>query len=258
MLHKCHLPSVTSAFFILLTLAMCMPAVSNEPVPLKYSISDALTLPLANVSIVNGQVKIKENEGLLVKLGQEIAKELDLPLKILPVRRKHVVSNLLNGKTDILCYLIPGWVATAASSFNWSDTFMSAKDILISSKSNLNLSTFEDLQGLNIGLIKHYSYPVLQDMIDRKEIFPIYASTEINAFMQLFRNPDVDAIVFKDLNFDWLYSAHGGALTSHNVVKHSLVIEYIEPRCAVSRNRALDMKKINKAIARFKKKRHTY
>lgn len=240
---------------LILTFSISMVTYSKEPEALKYAIVSALTMPLANVQLVNGLHTIKEDQGVLIELGKNIAKELNMPLKFVPIASDMITSSLMNGQSDILCYLVPQWVSSAASSFKWTDPFMEAKDILISIKSDKKLSTFHDLKGLNIGLIKHYSYPVLQSMIDQKEIFPIYSTTEINSFMQLFRNPDIDAIVFKDINFDWLFNAHSGVLKNKEVVKHPLVIEYIEPKCAVSQHRKLDMKKINKVIRQFKKSR---
>lgn len=247
------MPLLNFLLVIVLSFSACMMTHAKEPDALKYAIVSALTMPLANVQLVNGQHTVNEDQGVLIELGKDIAKELKMPLAFITISSDMITSSLLNGQSDMLCYLVPQWVPSAASSFKWTDSFMQAKDILISLKNDKKLSTFHDLKGLNIGLIKHYNYPVLQDMIDQKEIFPIYSTTEINGFMQLFRNPEIDAIVFKSINFDWLFNTHNGVLKNKEVVKHPLVIEYIEPKCAVSQHRKLDMKKINKVIHQFKK-----
>ena len=236
----------------ILSLSICMAVYSKESDSLNYAIVSALTMPLANVQLVNGKRIVKEDQGILIELGQDIANELGMKLNLIPIETEMITSSLMNGQSDMLCYLVPQWVSSAASSFKWTDSFTITKDILVSLKADKKITTFHDLKGLNIGLIKHYSYPVLQDMIDQKDITPIYSTTEINSFMQLFRNPEIDAIVFKDLNFDWLFNAHSGAFKNNKVVKHPLIIEYIEPKCAVSRHRDLDMKKINKVINQFK------
>ena len=251
MYFKFCLKQLIATFFLLSTLAH---GEQSQPSVFTYSLSNSLTMPLADISLVEGQYVVDEKQGELIDLGKAISLVLGIPIKIDAIPRNEIVNNLLNGQSDIVCYLIPQWLPNAASSVNWTEAFMQTRDILISKKSDLIIDQLSDLEGQSIGLIKHYRYPLLNDMLNRQLIHPIYSTSEANSFIQLFKNPDVDAIVLKELVFDWLAQKHAGLLKNSSITKHPLVIEFVEPKCAVSRYRSLNMDKINLGIQRFKEK----
>lgn len=251
MCFQIRLPLLIATFFLLSAVSH---GEQSKPTAFTYSLSNSLTMPLTNISLVEGQYQVNEKQGTLIELGHAISAALEIPIKIDAIPRNEVVNNLLNGQSDIVCYMIPQWLPNAASSVNWTEPFMQTRDILISKKSGLLIDQLGDLEGQTIGLIKHYSYPLLNDLLAKQLIHPIYSTSEANSFIQLFKNPDVDAIVLKELVFDWLAQKHSGLLQTGNITKHPLVIEFIEPKCAVSRYKPLDMDKINLGIQSFKEK----
>ena len=251
MFFQIRLPLITALLLLLSALAH---GGKSQPAAFTYSLSNSLTMPLANISFVEGHHQVDEKQGILIDLGHTISKALGMPIKIDAIPRNKIINNLLNGQSDVVCYLIPKWLPNAASSVNWTEAFMQTRDILISKKSDLIIDQLSDLEGQSIALIKHYRYPLLNDMLSRQLIHPIYSTSEANSFIQLFKNPDVDAIVLKELVFDWLAQKHSGLLKNSSVTKHPLVIEFVEPKCAVSRYRSLELDKINLGIQRFKEK----
>ena len=219
---------------------------------LKYAVVSTHTQPLADITFLNGQYHIDQNSGFLVQLGVEISRVLGMELNLTTLPRQAVDNALLTGQVDIVCYLTPEWTAPIADKVDWSESFMRSNDILVSSSQNNDFIKAEDLKGMRVGLIKYYSYPLLDSLLASQQITPIYSSSEASNFMTLFKNKEADAIVLKELTYEWLSHNNASLVSATRTKIHPLIIEQVEPQCAISRHKKLNLSTINKGIDNFK------
>jgi len=220
---------------------------------LNFTISQSLTMPLASISLANNGLTVNRDKGLMIELGNKISDALTMTPNFLAVPRDELIDQLLNGHTDMVCYLVPSWIQSAADSVDWSAPFMESREIIISKNQIARIVQPEDLKGKNLGVIQHYHYPLLAELVNKKSINLTYSNTETNNFMALFRRNNVDAIIIQDLTFDWLAKKHRNLVHKTKVQKHPLVITSSKPQCAISRHANLDLTLVNKGIAAFKK-----
>ena len=235
-----------------LMLSLCALACSADT--LKYAIVSSQTLPLADITPVNGHYQVDTEKGFLILLGKEISAALNMELKTSVLPRPDLVKALPEGQVDMVCYQTPAWTKDIADKVDWTEPFMGSKDILVSKSKTPDLENIDDLKGKTIGLIKHYSYPLIDHLIESKDINPVYSLSEASNFIQLFKNPNLDAIVLKELTYEWLSLEQTSLVSNTHIKIHPLVIELIEPRCVLSRHKNLDLNKINQAIGLFKSK----
>ena len=220
--------------------------------PLKYVVVSTHTQPLADITFINGQYHIDKKSGFLVQLGVEISRALGMELEISTLPRQAVGKALLSGQADIVCYLTPEWSSSIADKVDWSQAFMRSNDILVSSSQIADINKAHELKGMRIGLIKYYSYPLLDNLLSSNQITPAYSSSEASNFMTLFKNRQPDAIVLKELTYEWLSHNHARLVSKTRTKVHPLIIEYAEPQCAVSRHKKLNLSTINQGIDNFK------
>lgn len=222
--------------------------------PLKYAVVTTHTQPLADITFVNGQYHINKDSGFLVQLGIEMSHALGMELELSTLSRQAVDKALLKGQVDIVCYLTPEWTTPIADSVDWSESFMRSNDILVSRSQTSSIMKTDDLRGMHIGLIKHYNYPLLNTLLESNQITPIYSSSEASNFMVLFKNQKADAIVLKELTYKWLSQNHSRLVSRMHTQIHPLIIQQVEPQCAVSRHKKLNLTMINQGIRNFKSK----
>ena len=104
-----------------------------------------------------------------------------------------------------------------------------------------------DLEGKSIGIVQNYKYPLIEELISQGKINTLAVRNEQTNFMQLFRSSDVDAISFNEITYDYLYKKYSNK-NKFPVLKHPLIIEFIEPKCAISKHSDLSLPEVNQAI----------
>ncbi len=223
----------------------------NDPNTLRFGTLTSLSMPIANVFIGQSGIEVSD-EGMHTEISQAIAKALNMTVHYVPTEREDALSYLMNGEIDVLCFMVPQWLGAPPSSVTWSKVFLRIQDILISRKNHIApIRTLRDLQERNIGLVRHYRYPLLDNLIERQLTFPVYASNEQTNFFQLFKNNNIDAIVIKDITFEYLFNDLKGPLRDIKVMRHPLVVEFADMRCALSRHKAINIEQVNKGIDRY-------
>ena len=184
-----------------------------------FGYNRSLSLPLAQI-IPQGDRYVAQ-KGLLVDISKEIAAILHREYKELVIDRSDLSSSLMNGSVDVVCYTTPQWMKIPPSSVLWSNPLLKTRDILISKQGRPPISTIQDLNNLTLGIVKNYKYPLIDEQLASRAINAFAVDNEQANFMQLFRSNTVDAIIFKELTFDYLYEKFN-ANKGLSIQKHPL------------------------------------
>ena len=227
---------------ITLTLASLTHA---DQASITFGFNRSLSLPLVQI-VPEGDHHIV-TKGVLVDMSKAIARSLDREYKSLVIERANLSSSLMNGSTDVVCYTTQQWMKLPPSSVIWSKPILKTRDILISKKGLKPIKNIQDLNNLTLGIVKHYKYPLIDEQLSNRTINAFAVENEQANFMQLFRSNSVDAIIFKELTFDYLYNKYP-ASNKLPIQKHPLVIEFIEPQCAISMHSGISQQAFNQAI----------
>jgi len=186
--------------------------------------------------------------GIIKELGDEIARELKLSAEYtqLPVARVEVYLD--SGEIDATCITSPIWKKNPKN-YHWSPVLFEGADrFLVRKSGNLEINSFDDLRGLNVGIYNGYTYhPEIMKMIQSEAINPIKVA-DLEKGIQLLRLKRIDTIV------DF------GVLLRYQLLKKSLHNELtladahadnFSLSCAYSKKSAIPPKHLDAAIEKI-------
>lgn len=143
-------------FAILSALALlASSAMAAEP-PLRFSVSDSWTMPLARIE--NGVA----TGGILIDMMTSLAKQLDAPAEFHVIARLRLQNAMERGDIDVRCYTAQSWLPNMSGDYIWSLPLVMQRDILIATADDnapVDPATFT---GETVGTVLGYTYPTLQ------------------------------------------------------------------------------------------------
>lgn len=108
--------------------------------------------------------------GVIWDIAHELADELNAQANFVNIPRMRQVGYLENGVTDVILISNPQWVSHK-NKLIFSKPLFKDKDILVTLTDNpLTINSKEDLYGLNIGTIRGYKYPLIDEDIAQLHI----------------------------------------------------------------------------------------
>lgn len=232
--------------FTLLTLLF----ISFASYSFEMGISSSRTPPIAAIYHTKEGAKIRRT-GLLYLLGQYIARHTGEVTTYRVLDRNEIDIALANNQVMSECYTTPSWVNLPKGSVIFTKPFMRNNEFLVSKKPIPLIKTTKNLHGLNVGLINGHHYPTIQNQIDKGLIQVEYYQSEINAFISLFRQNALDAIIFKEVGFQHLMQSMPQIVGKNNVTIHPLSFGELQVSCALSLDNQHYLSDLNNAIDEF-------
>lgn len=132
--------------------------------PVSASGTQTLTflVPESSLVLPYGQA---DNETLTHGLHQELAEllgqQLDKDIVFLITPRARVDEHFSNRQADLRCYTRPDWSVVRA---HYSQPILTITESIVRRADTPSVHSIEDLQGLRIGTVTGYYYPVLNDL----------------------------------------------------------------------------------------------
>lgn len=180
-------------------------------------------------------------EGLLIDVGEALAKGVGLRPAFIPLPSKRAGPAVASGVADLLCYVKPAWLQDQVL---WTRPFLSGAGIIAAHPSAPSVGALHELKEERLGTVLGYRYPVVDQ-----------------AFMHAIRREDVpDATT----NLQRLalgrvrYAITDRAALAHFLkdnrtadLREVIEIERYELGCALSPDKAALLKPLNRAIDRM-------
>jgi len=238
-----------ACFISLLFLSFISDSALAKEDSLVFGVISSLNMPFAETEQKDGGMVAKR--GLLIGMADQLAKELGRTPVNKVISRSLVVSSLMNGSVDVVCYTTPQWMGIPATNVKWSDSFVENNDILISRAGVAEILVMDDMSGKTIGTVKHYNYPLLEPLFNSGKVTRLDSSSEKANFMQLLKASKIEAITLNELTFTYLYNKYFDP-EKFPIVQHSLIMEFVQPQCAISRHSDVTASAFNVALNKLK------
>lgn len=94
-------------------------------------------------------------EGLLLELGEAVARQLGRRATHLSVPSRRVAQVLSQGEADMVCYVLPPWLL---GDFVWTEPVLPNADVLVARANAAAVRQLADLRGQRVGTITGYTY----------------------------------------------------------------------------------------------------
>lgn len=213
-------------------------------------VSHSQVPPFATIIYTKSGPQLRETD-LLYRLGQYIAKRTGEATHYTVVKRTEVAQQLNQNNIQSLCYMTQKWLPNANDEIVFTNPFLINRERIISRSSIEDITTKEQLRGLRIGLINGFHYPAIAELVERKEVTPVYFDKETATFVALFRRNNIDAVIFKERSFRHLLSVMPNMVGEDKIRIHPLSLGEVEVSCALSKSGRRYLDSINAAINDF-------
>ncbi|MBB5203804.1 ABC-type amino acid transport substrate-binding protein [Inhella inkyongensis] len=107
------------------------------------------SLPLAEVQ--GSEVK----RGILVELGQALARELSQPVRFVVRPSRRVGEALRKGEADLLCYALPEWID---GEFQWTQAVIPNAAVIAARRDSPAIRQLSDLANRSVGTVLGYRH----------------------------------------------------------------------------------------------------
>jgi polar amino acid transport system substrate-binding protein len=205
--------SCAIAFLMLPAMALATAAELVMIAPLNQA------MPLAQYD--NGKL----SGGILKDIGETLAQRLGRSAEFLSVPGDSTAAALTDGRADGLCFVLPHWID---GDFNWTATFMSDAEMVVSRQGATPIRSLSDLKNRSVGTVKAYRYPRIERVLGKR--------------FQRRDTPTTDANLHKLLDGEVDYALLSrSAVEFHNLsdkqhlLRPDLTIAVFEARCAFSK-----------------------
>tara|TARA_R110000744_G_scaffold142653_1_gene254338 strand:+ start:168 stop:941 length:774 start_codon:yes stop_codon:yes gene_type:complete len=150
--------------------------------------------------------KTQQTSGLFNDILLKLAQSLQMDLQFAPTARNKIEQDIISAKADV-GFLAPKWL-NAPESMVFSDpvlTYQHAFYGLVAPQKNVSLGS--QVKGKTVCLRENYSYPELEDWLEKGELTPVRVSRETRLFdmLQLSR---CDLVYTNTLRAQWTISSH--------------------------------------------------
>lgn len=187
------------------------------------------------VELQQGQL----SSGILKDVGDALALRLGRHASYLVLPSKRVPLALHEGKADVLCYVMPGWIE---GDFAWTQAFIPDDGIVVAVPGAPVLATLQDLADTPVGTVAGYVYPrvvaALGPRFHRSD-----APAMQNNFDKLLAGRTQYAIT-EQISYLYYQRHH-----PESRLRRDVVYESFTAPCALSRHSNLKLADVDKAIS---------
>ncbi len=226
-----------------LGLGAAAAAFAQQQPPLRYGLSDSMGYPF----FVAGSGS-RPHTGLLIELGEAIARELNMGAVAVPLPRRRVEPGLIQGQIEMLCYFSPSW-ADQPEKLAWSMAMMpQVERVVVSKGGRMGSAPNWEFEGKRVALQLGYHYPALQPMVDTGKAVRVDQSK----VALLFRALDVkmaDLLITSEGEIEGYFSENPNARNEFDVSRSAYSVT--PTHCAIARSSRLTVAEVDKAIMRL-------
>lgn len=209
--------------------------------PLRYGVLDSMSHPLVTHES-NGVV----SGGLLVDVGQAVARELQTKLQIQPLSRKRLDTAVQKGQVDLVCYWSPRWTEQA-DKVQWTVESLAQIERMVTHQGKMPTKVaLEQLEGKRIATQLGYHYPSLQAWFDSGKL----QRKDETRIALLFKALDLglaDALVASEAEIEGHFHTQPEARARFEVSPY--VFSRVATQCALSRKSRHTLAQVNKALS---------
>lgn len=182
-------------------------------------------------------------DGVHHDLGLALAARLGRQAVFLGLPRKRIALALEQGKADLICMYIPGWLPGA---FHWSQPFFPMREVVVTDTTVPRPATLADLKGQTIATVLGYYHPDLERVLGAGFVREDGPSNYSNLRKMLAGR--LHHVVTQQSTLDY-HQKTGKRLS----VYPPLLVKTYLGQCAVSPRGQVSVEAVNKAIVQIVK-----
>ncbi len=180
-------------------------------------------------------------DGMHKDLGEALAQKMGRTVSFLLLPRKRIALALESGRADVICMYVPAWLP---GDFQWSRPFFPLKEVVVTDTSVPRPHALADLSGQPIATVLGYYHPELQQALGAGFIRDDGPSNSSN--LRKMAVGRLHHAVTQQSTLDY-HLKTGDRLS----VYPPLEVKTIMGQCAVSARGHVEVREVNKAIARI-------
>ena len=128
------------------------------PAPLRFSVSDSWTMPMAQVE------DSQPTQGILYDLMLSLATQIGRPAEFHVLARARIANAMAHGDIDVRCYVAQTWVDSLSGDYTWSVPLMVQRNVLVGRHTAPQPADVGTLTPQPIGTVLNYRYAVLDPL----------------------------------------------------------------------------------------------
>ncbi|MDK2125806.1 substrate-binding periplasmic protein [Parachitinimonas caeni] len=237
--------------------------------PLRHSLLAAASLCLASTGMANplravicecdsppmvefaDVARSKPAGGLIKDMVDLIAGQLKMPTQYIVLSRRRVDLALRQGHVDLVCFTSRQWTSQPEDLLWTGPTVPQVERILLHRQDKLDVRGYQDLRGLNIGLMLGFHYPPLEPMLRDGSLRATYQTDHVANFRLLERHL-VGAVISTDLQIA-LYLKNNPEAKSQ-LVMSDLVFSTTPTECAIPKASPINANKVIQAVQQLRER----
>ncbi len=218
-------------------------AFAQQPQPLRYGVFESMGYPF----FVAGSGSTPHT-GLLMEMGDAIARQLSMGMVAVPLARRRVEPALIQGQIELLCYFSPSW-AEQPDKLAWSIAMLPQIERVVAPKGGRmgNAPNWE-FEGKRVALQLGYHYPVLQPLVDAGKTVRVDQSKVALQFRSL-EIKMADLLITSEGEIEGYFNDNPNARSEFEVSRSAYSVT--PTHCAIGRSSRLSVAELDKAIARL-------
>ena len=193
------------------------------------------SLPLAEVH--GGEVR----RGILVDLGQALARELGQPVRFLVRPSRRVGEALRNGEADLLCYALPEWID---GEFQWTQAVIPNAAVVAARRDSPALKQLSELANRPVGTVLGYRYLELDQLLGAQ--FQRSDALDMQGNLAKLAARRTDFAITDRLTLQHLNHRH-----AEWALEERLVMRPFEAACALSPRSPLTLQTVRLALRKL-------
>ncbi|MET0322212.1 MAG: transporter substrate-binding domain-containing protein [Duganella sp.] len=190
-----------------------------------------------------GKTPASRRSGFQEALGTALAKQLQRPLRLMPLPRKRMMNALEAADGDIVCGYSPAWFV---GQVDWTRPFIPTSEVLIASRRVPAPASLEDIRGKTVGTVLGFNYPEVQRRLGSGFVRDDAPSLELT--LRKWQGGRFDYFLATGVTVERQFVS-GELAAGFN----QLVISEEKTGCAIARRGTLRVAEVNAAIDAIEK-----
>jgi ABC-type amino acid transport substrate-binding protein len=226
---------------VLLLLALAFAPCARAAEVLRLAVYETMSYPF-NIRDAGGHL----SGGLLMEMGEQMARELGTRVKVLPFSRMRIEPSVLAGEADLVCYSSPQWSDKPAA-LQWSiPTLPQIERAVVKAGKSVPDKVPEDFKGLRITLQLGYHYPSIQPLFDAGQARRV-DQTKVQAMFRAVDEGVADVLVVSEAEIEGYFKDNPADRKRY--AQSAKPFSVVQTQCGLSPKSPWKLEQINKALS---------
>jgi len=190
-----------------------------------------------------GKTPASRRSGFQQAMAAAFGRQLQRPVKLMPLPRKRMMGVLESAEGDIVCGYSPAWFK---GDVDWTRPFIPTSEVLIASRRVPAPTTLEDVRGKTVGTVLGFNYPEVQRRLGAGFVRDDAPSLELT--LRKWQGGRFDYFLATGVTVERQFAS--GELAAGF---SQLVISEEKTGCAIARQGTLRVAEVNAAIDAIEK-----